>query len=190
MAGDVAAQGITGSGTGSLANWANNAAPSAATLSNTAAGYTTLGGQFLFNAVAGAETDYALFGFLVPALTATNKGNTLIVRGITISTYSTGAAVGSDTILQWGVGFGSSAVSLATADALTGTKAPRRIPVGIQKFAAATTNSVAENIFVKFSQPFPVNPSEYFHVILKMPLGAATASLTFRGTVTIDGTWV
>lgn len=51
---------------GSTANYANTAAPASATLSNTAAGYTTLGGQFQFAAVAG-ETDYALFAFLVPA---------------------------------------------------------------------------------------------------------------------------
>jgi len=50
-----------------LANYANSAAPASATLSNTAAGYTTLGGQFQFAAVAGAETDYALFAYTVPA---------------------------------------------------------------------------------------------------------------------------
>ncbi|HTQ48350.1 MAG TPA: hypothetical protein VMI75_36590, partial [Polyangiaceae bacterium] len=50
-----------------LANYANSAGPSSATLSNTAAGYTTLGGQWQFAAVAGAETDYALFAFTVPS---------------------------------------------------------------------------------------------------------------------------
>ena len=45
------------------AQWANSAAPASAALSNTAAGYATLGGLFQFAAVAGAATDYALFGF-------------------------------------------------------------------------------------------------------------------------------
>lgn len=50
-----------------LENHTNSTAPTSATLSNTAAGYTTLGGRFQFAAVAGAATDYALFGFQVPA---------------------------------------------------------------------------------------------------------------------------
>jgi hypothetical protein len=43
------------------ANFVNSTGPVSATLSNTAAGYTTLGGQFQFAAVAGSEVDYALF---------------------------------------------------------------------------------------------------------------------------------
>ena len=43
----VGTQGVVGAGTGYLANWANSAAPASATLSNTTAGYTSLGGQFL-----------------------------------------------------------------------------------------------------------------------------------------------
>jgi hypothetical protein len=47
-------------------NYANSAAPASATLSNAAAGYATLGGQWQFAAAAGAETDYCLFGYQVP----------------------------------------------------------------------------------------------------------------------------
>ena len=52
---------------GYTANYANSAAPANASLANITAGYTTLGGQFQFAAVGGAETDFALFAFLNPA---------------------------------------------------------------------------------------------------------------------------
>jgi hypothetical protein len=56
LAGAGGYQGYSGGTMGSTANWANSAAPAAASLSNTAAGYATLGGQFSFATVAGAET--------------------------------------------------------------------------------------------------------------------------------------
>lgn len=188
--GDVGSQGIVGGSTGSLANYANSAAPASATLSNTAAGYTTLGGQFQFAAVAGAETDYALFAFQVPAQSATNQGRTLLVRGVWIDTTNTGAAVaGTETILQWSVGYDSSAVSLATADAAA-AKARRVVPLGIQSFAiGAAIGAQAIRISQAFAQPLPVYAGNYFHVILKMPRGTATASQVIRGVVGVDATW-
>lgn len=188
--GDVGSQGIVGGSTGSLANYANSAAPASATLSNTAAGYTTLGGQFQFAAVGGAETDYALFAFQVPAQSATNQGRTLLVRGVWIDTTNTGAAVaGTETILQWSVGYDSSAVSLATADAAA-AKARRVVPLGIQSFAiGAAIGAQAIRISQAFAQPLPVYAGNYFHVILKMPRGTATASQVIRGIVGVDATW-
>jgi hypothetical protein len=35
----------------------------------------------------------------------------------------------------------------------------------------------------------PINAGNYFHVILKMPIGTATATEIFRGVVGIDATW-
>lgn len=190
LGGDVGSQGIVGASTGSLANWANTAAPASATLSNTAAGYTTLGGQFQFAAVVGAETDYALFAFQVPAQTATNQGRTLLIHGISIDTFNMGAASATTpTLLQWGVGYDSSAVSLATADAAA-TKAPRRVPIGVQSIPVGAAVGAATNTLSKvFKQPLPVNAGNFFHVILKMPVGTATASQIIRGVVGIDATW-
>ena len=190
LGGDIGAQGVVGASTaGTLANWPNSAAPASATLSNTAAGYTAVGGQFQFAAVAGAETDYALFAFQVPAHTAVIQGRTLIIHGVSIDTWVAGAAVGSATNLQWGLGFGSTAVSLATADAAT-TKSPRRVALGAQSFAAAAAiGTQANTVSRAFRQPVAVNQGEFIHVILKVPAGAATASLVFRGVVSIDATW-
>lgn len=181
-----------GSAAGQTANYANTAAPTSATLSNTAAGYTTMGGQFQFVAVAGAETDYALFGFQVPVPSAAGAGKNLVIRGIRIDTMNIGAAVATTaTVLQWGLGIGSTAVSLATADSATaGTRAPRRLTLGVQSFAiGAAIGSVANPVDVNLDAPLYVAAGTFVHVILKMPVGTATASQIIRGTVMINGFW-
>lgn len=179
-----------GSTAGQSANYTNSAAPASATLSNTAAGYTTLGGQFQFAAVAGAETDYALFGFQVPAASVSGANKNLIIRGIRIETANTGAAVATTpTLLQWALGVGATAVSLATADSATaGTRAPRRIPLGFQSFAiGAAIGALATPVDVNLDAPVYVGSGTFVHIILKMPLGTATASQVIRGMVTING---
>lgn len=177
-----------GVASGSTANWANSAAPASATLSNTAAGYTTLGGQWQAAAVAGAETDFALFGYQVPTGTATLPGKTLYITGIRIGeTFVQGAAVGTATVLVWGVGVGSTAVSLATADGAAAV-GPRRKMLGAQAFAAAApVGTLAAGFERQFETPIVAPPGTFVHIILKIPQGAATASLIFRGGVDING---
>jgi hypothetical protein len=190
LGGDIGSQGVVGAGTGSLANWANSAAPVSATLSNTAAGYTSLGGQFQFTAVSGSETDCALFAFQVPTQTATNQGRTLVVHGVNIGTFNMGAAVATTpTLLQWGIAYDGTAVSLATADSAS-TKAPRRVPLGCQSLPVglAVGGSVPD-LRVDFRQPLSVNAGNYLHIILKIPVGTATASQIIRGVVSINATW-
>lgn len=190
LAGDVGTQGIVGASSGSLAQWPNSAASASATLSNTTAGYTAFPGNFQFAAVVGAETDYALFAIQIPAPTAGNKGSTFLLHGVTIDCWVQGAATGSETIMQWGIGYGSSAVSLATTDSVT-TKAPRRVPVGVMRIPNASPVGYATTqIQRNFRQPLPVNAGEYLHIILRIPQGAATASVIFRGVVGYDATWI
>jgi len=185
-----AIQGIGGQTQGQTANYANSAAPASATLSNVAAGYTTLGGQWQFAAVAGAETDYALFAFQVPAAAVAVPGRTLRIYGITVDAFNTVVAVATTaTVLQWALAVGATAVSLATAEAAT-AKAPRRVTLGVQSFAvAAAVGAAANQINVQFATPHVVNPGEFVHVILKMPIATATATEIFRGTVGIDAHW-
>lgn len=158
------------------ANWANSTAPASATLSNTAAGYTTLGGLWQFAALAGAATDYALFGFQVPA------GYVLHVTGIRISSINTGATVATTaTILQWGLGVNSTAVSLATAGLY-------RVPLGMQGFLVGDLiGKTPADIDRTFNTPIVVESGRFLHVILTVPVGTATASEIFRGTVSIEG---
>ena len=173
------------------ANFVNSAAPASATLSNTAAGYTTLGGQFQFAAVAGAETDYALFGYQNPAGSATVQGKNLIITGIRIDTFNTVAAVATTaTVLQWSLGAGSTTVSLATTDStIAAGRAPRRIPLGIQTMPIGTAVGAmaTPTIDITFSSPIIVEPSTWLHVVLKMPIATATATEIIRGMVLING---
>lgn len=191
VAGRTLIQGQVNQTQGSTANWANSAAPAAATLSNTAAGYTTPGGQYIFNAPAGAETDYALFAFQNPAGTSAVRGQTLLIRYVRISAINIGAAVASTaTVIQWGVGGDSSAVSLATAEAAT-THTPRRLALGTQSWTVgAAIGTPSDAIEATFNPPISVNPGNFFHVIAKVFLGTATASQQIRGTVTVLGEYV
>lgn len=166
---------------GQTANHANSTNPSSASLSNTAAGYTTLGGRYQFAAVVGSATDYALFAFQVPA------GYQMIINAVSISICNTGAIGGlTGTILDWGLGINSSAVSLATADG-AGTWAPRRIPLGMQSFGiSAAIGSMPSDISRRFDTPLVVDSGRFFHVILQIPAGLATGSQVLRGDVMVN----
>ena len=169
------------------ANHANSTSPASATLSNTAAGYTTLGGRYQFAAPATAATDFALFGFPNPA------GFQFYCTGVAISAINTGAAVATTaTILDWSVAVNSSGVSLATVDG-AGTWAPRRIPLGVMGFPLAAPRGPtqigdkADDIVIDFLSPLVVDSARYFHVIVQVPLGTATGSQIIRGDVMVNG---
>jgi hypothetical protein len=172
------------------ANHANSTSPTSATLSNTAAGYTTLGGRFQFAAVAGAATDFALFGYQVPA------GFKLCVTSAAISLVNTVVAVGaSASVFDWGLGVNSSAVSLATTEtvssALVTSVAPRRIPLGLQSLlGAAAVGAMATPPLLgpfRFDPPLVTEPARFFHIILQIPIGLATATEVFRGDAFVHG---
>jgi hypothetical protein len=160
------------------ANYANSAAPASAALSNTTPGYTTLGGQFQFAAVAGAETDYALFGFTVPG------PYSFVCTGIDISTFNMGAAVATTpTLLQWFASPDQTTVSLATAT-------NRRVTLGAQSFAvAAPIGGIADRDVVRdfANAPLVTNPNRIMVIGLKMPVGTATASQIIRGVCAVKG---
>lgn len=167
---------------GQTANHANSTSPVAATLSNTAAGYTTLGGRYQFAAPAGAVTDFALFAFQVPA------DHQLIVTDLRITAMNTGAAVATTaTILDWSVATNSSAVSLATVDAAT-TVAPRRISVGSHGLiVGAGIGDSGPDIVMDLSTPLVVDGGRFLHIIVQVPVGTATAGQFIRGNVMING---
>lgn len=159
-----------------LAQWSNSAEPASATLSNTAAGYTTLGGKFQFSTVAGATSDYALFAFQSPPPANLN------ITGITIDSWNVGAAVTSTpTLLTWAVATGSTNVSLATATV-------NRLGLGSQSFPVGAAIGANTNQIVKrFVTPLFVPSGRFFHVILRMPVGTATTNQIVAGIVNIEG---
>ena len=180
----------SGGAAGMTANNVNSTVPATATLSNTAAGYATLGGKFVFAAVAGAETDYALFAYLNPVPTVNLTGRNLIIRGIWIDTYNAVAAVATTpTVLEWSAAVGSTAVSLATTDAAA-TRMPKRIALGVQSFVVgAAAGAPAERVDINLDAPVVVEPGTYAHIILRVPYGTATATELIRGHVGFNAYW-
>ena len=183
-------QGASGHVQGMTANNVNSTVPATATLSNTAAGYATLGGRFLFAAPAGAETDYALFAYLNPVPTTGITGRNLVIRGVWIETFNAVVAVATTpTVLEWSLGLGSTAVSLATVDAAA-TRAPRRLSLGSQSFlVGALAGANSERCDVNMDAPVVVEPGTYVHIILRVPYGTATATELFRGCVGFNAYW-
>jgi hypothetical protein len=178
----VAAQ--PGSTPAQLANWVNNTAPTNATLLNNAASYTTLGGQFNFVANATNETDWVLFSWSNPVSQDVVPGRVLHVTGFKADMFPIGAAVAQQTIFQWGLG-ASSGASLVTADSQA-TMAMRRLPAGLQSFGANAVSALPVTLDMT-ACPIIVPPSERLNIILKQINGAATASLNWRGLVTVLG---
>lgn len=191
----------SGGAAAQTANWTNNAAPTVLTLntgatpgSNTTAGYTTFGGKYAFNAIAGSDTaDYLIFGFQVPAEAANAMNRNLLIRGVRISAASVGATVATTpTVLEWGIAVGSNAQSLATADVATTTsvlKGPRRKPLGSQGFVVgALAGTVAPPVAAEFpNSALLAEPGSWVQIFVRIPYGTATAGQIIRGTVDIDG---
>lgn len=161
-----------------VTQWTNSAEPANATLSNTAAGYGTLGGKFQFVAVAGAVTDYALFALQIGPPT------NFVITGIQIDTWNTGAASATTpTLLTWALGVGSTAVSLATATVT-------RVPIGTQTIPVGTAPGTAvAPVSRQFTTPIVCDSGRFAHIILRMPVGTATASQVIAGFVSVEGYW-
>lgn len=169
----------TTAGLTETANHVNSTSPTSATLSNTAAGYTTLGGRYQFVPVTGAATDYCLFGYQVPT------GVDLIIYGVRISAAIATALGATAEFMDWSIAVNSSAVSLATAEG-AGTWAPRRIPVGTQGFlASAPAGTVANDINIVFNAPIVCNGGRFVQIILQISVGTTTGLI--RGDVAING---
>jgi hypothetical protein len=161
-----------------LENHTNSTAPVSATLSNTAAGYTTLGGKFQFAGVAGSATDYCLFGYQVPA------GSKFMCEGVRIETRNTGVAVATTpTTLEWAMGFNSSAVTLGNANI--------KKQVGTQSLPnGSAVEATAPAIDINFVTPEVTESGRFVQVILTIPVGTATASQIIRGQVLVKGRFI
>src|SRR5882762_4565036 len=181
-------------------NHANSTVPATATLSNTAASYTTLGGKFLIVNPTAAETDFVLFGYQVPS------GYQLMISDIQITTNlsATGGTVGTaySAVLEWALGVSSSAVSLATADSFTAattgfTWAPRRYTLGNQGMAFRDATLVLTGypllpaLTFSLATALVVDSGRFVQIILRIPVsawvGGAAPTATLRGCVFING---
>jgi hypothetical protein len=190
--GDMSCQGPTGGTMGSTALYTNNlAAGTGAAASNTTAALGSgLGGQFSLQPTLAAGTDGIISSYQVPAGTATIPGKSLYITGVKIEGAVTTVLAGGPVIAAWSLAFGHTAVSLATTETVT-TKAPRRVPLGIQVFAASAAVGVRDDrsVIADFSAaPIVVQPGEFIQTVLKN-LGTATSSGVITFLVSFTGYW-
>ena len=189
LSGLMASQGPGGTTMGSTANYANGANPGAATPTNTTAALGAgLGGQFWETAALAVTTDGIISSFLVPAATNQIPGRRLVITGIRWMSMVEAALTGGPAIIQHGLAFGHTALSLATAEAAT-AKAPRRIALGLSTLAAtAALGTLSANFTQQFISPIVVNPGEYVATFVKYE-GTPFSAGTIAHSIAFDGYW-
>lgn len=183
-------QGLSGGTMGSLANYANNTNPTAAVPTNTTAALGSgLGGQFWETDTLALTTDGIIQSYQVPLGTASVPGKRLRILSLVINSYVQTALTGGGYIAQYSLCFGHTAVSLATAEAAT-TKAPRRIPLGIQSVSSgAAALTTLNSIEINFNDaPVYVNPGEFI-AIAKKKVGTAPTAGVIAHMITYTYAW-
>lgn len=185
-------QGQEGDTMGSLAMLSNAATAAAAALSNTTAAAQNLGlgGVVQVLPTLTAGTDGILLSYQNPVPTVTQPGKTLVVKGIYLDSAVTTILAGGPLVMAMGIAFGHTSVSLATAETGTfvtaTTKAPRRIPLGLQCYAAtAAVGATAQSIYLQFTSPVVINPGEFFAITARN-LGVVTTTGAVVFTAMVD----
>ena len=119
---------------------------------------------------------------------ATLPGKSLYITRLTINAVVTAAITGGPVIYAYSLAYGHTAVSLATTESAT-TKAPRRLPVGIQSFAstspAGTTSPILD---LDLTSPILVQPGEFIQLVAKN-LGTVTSAGAITFLVSFGGYW-
>jgi hypothetical protein len=185
-------QGQEGDTQGSLAIYSNSALGAAAALTNTtaAAPNVGLGGAVLVLPTLTAGTDGILFSYLNPVGSVTQPPKTLVVNGVIISGGVQVILAGGPLNLVFGVAYGHTALSLATAE--TGsfvtatTKSPRRVLIGVlNAIITAPAGTGLGQVDVSFASPIVVNPGEYFQITCRN-VGTVTTTGALILTAAVD----
>jgi hypothetical protein len=158
-----------------LEQFANNSEPANATLSNTAQSYSAAGGRFQFIAPAGIVTDYCLFSYAVPV------GYQAKVQGIAVFLKNLGAvSATTPTLIEWGMQVNASAGSLISSG-VRKSFGNQSIPVGT--LIGGNVAPLVRN----FNTPIVCEGGTFMNIIMRIPVGTATASQIIGGTFDIDG---
>ena len=163
-------QGQTGNTLGTTALYTNSLAAGAgvAMTNTTAALGTGLGGQFTTQPTLAAGTDGIVSSYQIPLGTSALPGKSLYITRTTITAVVTAALTGGES---------------AT------TKAPRRLPLGIQTFATtAAVGTTSPVVDLDLSTPILVQPGEFIQIVAKN-LGVVTSAGTITFLVSFGGYW-
>ena len=188
--GNMGSQGQSGGTMGSTALYTNNLAPGAgvAPTNTTAALGSGLGGQFSALPTLAANTDGIISSYLVPAATVASGGRNLVIRGVKIDGIVTTALTGGPVYYLWSLAYGHNLVALTTAEAAT-TKAPRRIPLGIQTYVVtAAVGTLGQTVTFTFANPIVVQPGEFVQTVAKN-VGTVTTLGVITCLVSFDAFW-
>jgi len=166
-----------------LANWANSAAPTTlsngTTLVNTAAGYSTPGGLFAFNAVANTTppTDYPLFAYTVPS------PYSHYCTGVQVSIWNTGATNSATvpTTLTWFALNNASTTNLSSTVAGFTHIGSTTIPI------SSVAGTAGTRVNCPFEVPLRTEPGNSLIIVMQITSGATTASQVIAGMVTVRG---
>ena len=174
---------------GKTAIWANNTAPTAVALTNTAAAFVGLGGIGAVLPTLTANNDGILFSYQNPVPTINIPGRNLIITGVKVQGAVTVALTGGPVVYACAIAFGHTSVSLATGETATfannTTHAPRIVPLGLETFpvTAAVGTEGSGTCVLKFDSPIVVRPGEFIQLILRNMGTVTTAgAITFIGS--------
>ena len=192
--GHMGYQGQNGGVMGSTSNYGNGALAAATALSNTAVSTGNpagLGGYSHDSCTLAAGTDGIMTSYQNPAGGVNQTPRNLIVTGVHIHSVIDSAITGGPCAFAYSVAFGHTAVSLATAESgsfVTGTaKAPRRILVGCEGFAANSVGTLGSpaGIHATFQSPIVVAPGEFFAITCRQ-LGVVASAGSCVHLVGVD----
>lgn len=193
-------QGQDGGTMGSTALVTTSATAAAAALSNSApiAQFQGFGGFFQILPTLTAGTDGIVCSYQNPVGGINQTSRTMVITGVHISAGVSTILTGGPVIFAYSVAFGTvvtaSGLNLGSAEsasfAAATTKAPRRLPLGIQSFAAAAAAGVQGNDLVRqLSTPIIVHPGENIAIAARN-LGVVTTAGAIAVSVLFDGFYI
>ncbi len=191
MAGYVGQNGQT---QGQTAIWANNTAPTAVAIINTAVGaFAGIGGISAVLPTLTANNDGIVFSYQNPAPTINITGRNLIITGIKVQGAVTVVLAGGPVIYAYTCTFGLTAATNATTEtasfATATTHAPRRVFLGIESFAAtAPVGTLGAGATLQLTTPIVVRPGEFLQISARN-MGTVTTTGAITIGATFDAYW-
>jgi hypothetical protein len=195
LAGKSGFVGQNGHAQGKTTIWANNGAPTAVALLNTAAAFSGLGGIAAVLPTLAVASDGIVFGYLNPAPTINITGRNLVIRGVKVQSAVSVILAGGPVVYAYAVAFGHTAATLVTPE--TGsfitatTHAPRIVPIGIETFAATAavgTLGSQGGAVLQLANPIVVRPGEWVSIIARN-IGVVTTTGAITITAVFDAYW-
>jgi hypothetical protein len=173
--------------------WANNTAPTAVALTNTAAAFTGLGGIVAVLPTLAANTDGKLITYQNPTPTINLTGRNLYITRVTLKGAVSVVLAGGPVIYAFALAVGHTATSLATAETASfasgTTHAPRIMPLGIESYAAtAPVGTLGVGVDLNFDTPIVVRPGEFVDVVARN-IGVVTTTGAITFAISVGGYW-